>query len=101
MSEIKNKIRYWSLIRQHLVQKSSSLEQVLRDVIGVYSSHPTGPLSLHARVQSFNEKEFYNLDEHQLALRIPAMRLSIHIIPKETAHTVFAVTIPPASDPVW
>ena len=80
MSSLIKKLRYWSLNRQHLLQKSTSLEHILKDVIGVYSSHPTGPLSLHARKQSFNEHEFYNLDEQRAALRITAMRLSIHII---------------------
>ncbi|MBL7094455.1 winged helix DNA-binding domain-containing protein [candidate division KSB1 bacterium] len=101
MSSFTNKICYWSLNRHHLLQKSVSLEQVLKDVIGVYSSHPSGPLSLNARMRSFCEQEFYNLDEDQLALRIPAMRLSIHMTPKETAHKIFAATVPPASDPVW
>jgi len=32
---------------------------------------------------------------------MPAMRLSIHMLPKETAQKIFAATVPPASDPVW
>jgi hypothetical protein len=70
-------------------------------VIGVYSSHPTAPLSLSARVQTFSEQAFYELDEKRLAFRVPAMRQSAYLLPKETAYLAMAATLPPPSDPYW
>jgi len=101
MSDLLKKFCNWSYHRQHLGKQETDIELVLKDIIGVYSSHPTAPLALHARVRLFGEKEFYKLDEQKLALRVPAMRLTIHMLPRETAHLAFAATVPPASDPVW
>jgi hypothetical protein len=101
MSEIKDRLRYWSHHRQRLGKQGTDVAQVLRDIIGVYSSHPSAPLSLYARVKSFSEQAFYRLDDRQLALRVPAMRLSVFMLPKESAHLAFGATIPPASDPYW
>ncbi len=101
MSDITNRYRYWSYHRQRLGKQGANLKQVLMDIIGVYSSHPSGPLSLYARVKSFSEKAFHKLDEEQLAFRVPAMRQSVYCLPRETAHLAFAATIPPASDPYW
>jgi hypothetical protein len=58
----------------------------------VYSSHPSAPLSLHARAREF---DFAAVD----GLRLPAMRSSIHLLPRETAHLPFrAVKLPPAAE---
>ncbi len=101
MSELNTKLRYWSHKRQRLGKKGTHLEQVLTDVIGVYSAHPSAPLSLFARMASFDEQTFYQLDSRRLAYRVPAMRLSIYMLPKNTAHQAMAATVPPASDPIW
>ncbi|NIR50511.1 winged helix DNA-binding domain-containing protein [candidate division KSB1 bacterium] len=101
MTGPKHKFRHWSYHRQRLGKQGTNVQQVLKDIIGVYSSHPTAPLSLHARVKSLDEPAFYELDERRLAFRIPAMRLSIYMLPKDTAHLTFAATVPPASDPRW
>nr|MDQ6915175.1 winged helix DNA-binding domain-containing protein [Actinomycetota bacterium] len=62
-------------------------------MVGVYSSHPTAPLALHARCPALDAAAFRALD----ALRLPAMRGSIHVLPRETAHLPFrAVPEPPA-----
>ncbi len=101
MKDRDEKIRYWSYHRQKLGKQGENLNGVLKNVIAVYSSHPTAPLSLFARTKSFNEQEFYQLDRQKKALRIPAMRLSVHMVPGETASLILAATVPPASDPVW
>lgn len=101
MPDILQTIRCWSHRRQCLGRQGGNAAQVLRDVIGVYSAHPSTPLSLAARLVAFDENDLYRLDEQRLALRIPAMRLSVYMVPRETAHLVFEATIPPASDPSW
>jgi hypothetical protein len=74
---------------------------VIKDILGVYSTHPSAPLSLYARVRSFNEQEFYRLDQEQLVLRVPAMRQTVYFLSKESSLLAFRATIPPASDPYW
>jgi len=96
-----DKFRSWSYGRQHLGKKGMSLIQVLHDIIGVYSAHPTAPLSLHARVMSFSEHEFYVLDDSRMVYRVPAMRESVYMVPRETAHLAMSATLHPPSDPYW
>ncbi|MCG8604603.1 winged helix DNA-binding domain-containing protein [bacterium] len=101
MPGMQEKLRAWSYHLQRLGKAGTRIETVLRDVIGVYSSHPSGPLSLYARLDSFSEQMFYDLDEQRLAFRVPAMRLSAYFLPRETAPLVVAATFPPPSDPFW
>ncbi len=65
--------------------------------MGVYSSHPSAPLSLRARARSFDAGTFRRLDTERRALRLPAMRGSIHLLPRAYAHLAFrAVPEPPS-----
>ena len=95
ISPIEERARWWSYRRQRLGRyRAPDAESALRDVVGVYSSHPTAPLSLHARSANFDADRFRALD----ALRLPAMRTSIFLLPRETAHLAFrAVPESPAS----
>jgi hypothetical protein len=93
--------RYWSHHQQLLGKRGTTLEQVLNDIIGVYSSHPSGPLSLFTRVKSFSEKAFHKLEEDRAAIRVPAMRQSVYMLPVKTARLAVAATIPPTNDPYW
>lgn len=88
-------------MRQSLQGHDRGVREVLRQIIGVYSSHPSGPLSLLARVPTLSPQEFVDLEKNRLVLRVPAMRLSVHILPADTAGTVFSATVPAASDPIW
>ena len=85
-------MRWWSYGRQRLGHRAPDPESALRDVVGVYSSHPTAPLSLHARVGSFSKQDFEALDTDRLSLRLPAMRGSIHVLPRGAAHLAFHAT---------
>ena len=67
MSDNLKKLRHWSYQRQNLGKTGSSVIQVLRNVIGVYSSHPSTSLSLFARLNQFSKHDFYQLDENKLA----------------------------------
>jgi hypothetical protein len=84
----------FSYERQRLGRAAPNATTALRDVIGVYSSHPTAPLTLYARAKKLDAKGFRRLD----ALRLPAMRQSIHLLPRKTAHLAFRATPAPQAD---
>jgi len=88
------RLRAWTYGRQRLGRAAQGGAAALRDVIGVYSAHPTAPLSLHARAAKLDAAAFRRLD----AVRLPAMRQSIHLLPRKTAHLAFRATPAPASD---
>jgi len=73
----------------------------LKDIIAVYSSHPTAPLSLQARVSGFTPQKFSLLEKQSLAVRIPAMRESVYLLPQETAFRIRSAALPLPGDPYW
>jgi len=99
--DLNSRICQWSYHRQHLGKQGATLQQVLKDVIGVYSAHPTAPLSLFARSKQFSESEFHQLEKSKLAVRIPAMRQSAYFLPTEFASSVKAAVLPAPDDPYW
>jgi hypothetical protein len=88
------RLRAFTYERQRLGRAAPSGAAALKAVIGVYSAHPSAPLSLFARAAKFDGAAFRRLD----ALRLPAMRQSIHLLPRKTAHLAFRATPAPASD---
>ena len=88
------RLRAFTYERQRLNRAAPNGAGALRDVIGVYSAHPSAPLSLHARAKKFDGNAFRRLD----AVRLPAMRQSIHLLPRKTAHLAFRAAPAPASD---
>ncbi len=97
MPDFLEQARRWSYDRQRLGRRSPDAEAALRAVVGVYSSHPSAPLSLHARAKDLTTKTFRRLDTERLALRLPSMRGSIHLLPRASAHLAFrAVPEPPS-----
>jgi len=89
-------LRAWTYERQKLGRAAPNGAAALKAVIGVYSAHPTAPLSLHARAKKLDAAAFRRLD----AIRLPAMRQSIHLLPSKTAHLAFRATPAPANDRV-
>jgi Winged helix DNA-binding domain len=87
-------LRAFTYERQRLGRAAPNAARALRDVIGVYSSHPSAPLSLHARAAKMDARAFHRLD----VLRVPAMRMSIHLLPAKTAHLAFHATPAPPAD---
>jgi len=71
--------------RQRLGRAAPDAKTALVDVIAVYSSHPSAPLSLHARAATFDATAFRRLP----TVRLPAMRGSIHVLPEKTGHLAF------------
>ena len=94
-SDLLARLRAWSYRRQHLAAPIAGLAEALRSVIGVYSSHPTAPLSLLARSKPFTAADFASLEERREAIRIPAMRGSIFLVPSDFAARLFAATAQP------
>ena len=100
--EVQDRARRWSYRRQRLgEERAPDAESALRGVVAVYSAHPTAPLSLQARARSFGAAAFRRLDDERIALRVPAMRGSIHLLPRESAHLAFRATAVPAERHGW
>jgi Winged helix DNA-binding domain len=78
-------LRAFTHDRQNLGRSAPDAATALRDVIAVYSSHPSAPLALHARVARFSARAFRALE----VVRLPAMRGSIHVLPADTGHLAF------------
>jgi Winged helix DNA-binding domain len=78
-------LRAWTYERQRLGRAAANATDALRDVIAVYSAHPSAPLALHARAATFDATAFRRLR----TLRLPAMRGSIHVLPAKTGHLAF------------
>ena len=87
-------LRAFTYERQCLNRAAPNGAAALKAVVGVYSAHPSAPLSLYARAAKFDGNAFRRLD----VLRLPAMRQSIHLLPRKTAHLAFRAAPAPASD---
>ncbi len=80
-------MRAFTYERQRLGRTAPDAPTALRDIVGAYSSHPSAPLTLWARAKEF---DFGAVD----GLRVPAMRGSIHLLPRDTAHLAFRAFAP-------
>jgi hypothetical protein len=89
-------LRAFTYERQKLGRAAATGGAALKAVIAVYSSHPSAPLSLHARAKKLDARSFARLD----AVRLPAMRQSIHLLPAKTAHLAYRATPARANDRV-
>jgi hypothetical protein len=83
--------RAWTHRRQRLGRAAEGPAEALREVVGVYSSHPSAPLSLLRRSASIDADGFRELEERRQAVRIHAMRGSVHLVPAEFAARLFAL----------
>lgn len=61
-------------------------------MIGVYSANPSGPLSLLERTRRLDPTDIALLERDRAAVRIPAMRLSVFVVPGSNASAVFSAT---------
>ena len=87
-----SRLANWAYLRQRLSHAEPKLIDALRQVIAVYSSHPTAPLALLSRSKPFDTSAFMNLKKQRRAVRIPAMRQSIFLVPLATAGRMLAAT---------
>lgn len=87
------RIRRWSRRRQGLDRRAfAGIDDALAGVVGVYSANPSGPLSLLARLPGLDPGDVHSAIRGRRAVRIPAMRRSIFLVPTSAAHLVFAAT---------
>lgn len=86
------RVRAWSYRRQLLHSRADQPLDALRSVLGAYSSHPTAPLALLARTNGLDSARFLDMEQSRQAVRLPAMRGSIFLVPAEYAARVFAAT---------
>jgi hypothetical protein len=86
------RLRSFSYRRQRLGRSHASPLQALRDVIGVYSTHPTAPLALLARCVSLTPAAFNEMERTGAAVRVSAMRGSIFLVPTDSLANILAAT---------
>ena len=87
-------LRAFTYERQRLGQAAPNAARALKDVIAVYSSHPSAPLSLHARTKAMTAAQFHKLD----VLRLPPCASRSTCCPRKTAHLAFHATPAPPAD---
>jgi hypothetical protein len=72
----------------------SALE-ALRSVVAVYSTHPTAPLTLLARMANLEPSAYRALEQERQAVRIVGMRSSAFLVPTDFAAAIFSATRTP------
>jgi hypothetical protein len=92
MTELSGRVRGWSMARQGLTDPAPTPLNALEGVTGVYSAHPSAPLSLAVRCAELTSAGFRSLEERHDVVRIPAMRVSIFMVPAASVATVFTAT---------
>jgi DNA glycosylase AlkZ-like len=83
------RLRAWSYARQRLGEPARSLSQALDAVVAVYATHPTAPLALWARTKSFTPARYRAFDRARKAVRLPAMRRTVFLVPNKNAAQIF------------
>jgi hypothetical protein len=83
-------LRSWTHRRLRLGDPATSAGEALRSVVAVYSAHPTAPLALAARTADMTADQFRQSEVERRALRVPGMRGSLFLTPRENAAMVFA-----------
>jgi Winged helix DNA-binding domain len=91
MTELE-KLRAWSYRRQHLDRSGAGPMAALERVLAVHSTHPPAPLSLLARTPGFAYDAFEALEREKLAISLPVMRGSVHLLPTRFAPAMLAAT---------
>ncbi len=86
--DLLDRVRAFTAERQRLGRAAPDAAAALRDVVTVYSSHPTAPLTLAARARDFSA------DGHRALAgwRIPGLRGSIFLVPPEDVATLFSIS---------
>ena len=87
-----NRLRAWSYRRQGLDRSLADPKTVLERIVGVYSTNPSGALSLLARLPELMPEQALALDKQGAAVRFPNMHGSTHLVPTDLAGVVFGAT---------
>ncbi len=70
-------------------------------MIAIYSTQPSAILSLAARAEALKKEDYRQFDGDRSAIRLPAMRLSGHLVPTASAERVFAACRRPLEPLAW
>jgi len=81
-------VRAFTYARQRLGCAAPDAATALRDVLAVYSSHPSAPLALHARTARMSPEDFRTVAS--AGLRVAAMRGSVHLMEPAAAARAFS-----------
>lgn len=93
--DLLERLTAWSYRRQRLDRSAPDPMRALRDVVAVYSSHPSAPLSLLCRTHALDAGWIAAAEERREVLRLSGPRGSIHLMPADTAPRIFgAVRMP-------
>lgn len=93
--DLVERLRAWSHARQRLGRTARGAGEALRAVVAVYATHPTAPLALWARARSLTPAGYRRLDRDRRALRIPGMRGTVFLAPRDAAARIFTAVRPP------
>jgi hypothetical protein len=92
-----DQVRAWTYARQRIGDPAATPLQALNAVVGVYATHPTAPLALWARSQSFTPAAYRRIDKDGKGLRFPSMRKTVFLVPRRNAARVFTAVRPSAA----
>jgi hypothetical protein len=93
--DLVQRLRAWTFRQQGLARAATEPVEALRDVVAVYSSHPTAPLALHSRSASFAATSLAEMEQRRETLRLPGMRQSVFLMPAGSAPRILAATRQP------
>ena len=86
------RLRAWSYRRQGLDTSLPDPLAVLDRIVGVYSTNPSGALSLLARLPNLTPEDVLSLDKQGGAVRFPNMHGSTHLVPIDFAGAIHGAT---------
>ncbi len=101
MADLEQRLTAWSHGRQRLGRTAPDAGSVLAELGGVYATQPTAILSLAARLGGFAPDDYRRLDLDRTAVRLPAMRLSSHLVRSDAAAWILAATRRPRETLAW
>lgn len=101
VSDLEQRLTAWSHGRQRLGRGGSGVGTMLAVLGGVYATQPTAILSLAARVAGLTADDYRRLDSERAAVRMPAMRLSSHLVRSDSADWILAATRRPRDALAW
>jgi hypothetical protein len=91
---LEERLRAWTYRQQLLGRAGAEPLAALRQVVAVYSNHPTAPLALLARCRAFAPPDLPELERQRAMVRLAAMRGTVFLLPAETAGRIFAAARP-------
>lgn len=83
-----DELRAFTYARQRLGRAAPDAATALRDILAVYSSHPSAPLALHARSERMTADDFRAVAA--AGLRVATMRGSVHLMESTAAARAFS-----------